>query len=119
MKNIAFIFYRVPYGVSLSREGLDAVLSISMVNQNISIFFIGDGVFQLMKNQNPECILSHNYVSSFGVLPFFEINNLYYCKDSLVERGLFDKCHFCLNVSIISRKCIREKLEKHDVIISF
>ncbi|XBC38132.1 MAG: sulfurtransferase complex subunit TusC [Buchnera aphidicola (Floraphis choui)] len=119
MKNIAFVFSHVPHGTSLSREGLDSVLSISVINQNISIFFVGDGIFQLMRNQNPQCILSRNYVSSFGVLPFFDINKLYYCKDSLIERGYFNKYDFFLNVSIISRIHIREKLEQHDLIINF
>ncbi|XBC39183.1 MAG: sulfurtransferase complex subunit TusC [Buchnera aphidicola (Nurudea shiraii)] len=119
MKHIAFIFSRVPHGSSFSREGLDSVLSISTFNNNIALFFIGDGVFQLMKNQKPECILSHNYASSFGMLPYFGINKLYYCKNSLIERGLFSKSDFFLKVLVINREHIREKLEKYDLIINF
>lgn len=119
MKNIAFVFSHVPYGTSLSKEGLDSVLSISMINPNVSIFFIGDGVFQLMKNQNPEHILLNNYVSSFGILPFFGINQLYYCKESLIERGLFHEYDFFLDICIISRTCIRKKLDEYDLIINF
>ncbi|XBC37616.1 MAG: sulfurtransferase complex subunit TusC [Buchnera aphidicola (Meitanaphis microgallis)] len=119
MKSIAFIFSHVPYGTSLSREGLDSVLSISMINQNIAIFFIGDGVLQLVKNQKPSYILSHDHVSSFGILPFFGINKFYYCEDSLKERGLFCKRDFFLDIFIINRICIRKELEQYNLIISF
>ncbi|ANF17232.1 hypothetical protein XW81_02440 [Buchnera aphidicola (Schlechtendalia chinensis)] len=119
MKNIAFVFSRVPHGTSLSREGLDSVLSISTINQNVSIFFIGDGVFQLMKCQCPEHILSRNYTASFGILPLFKINKFYYCKSSLIERGLSYKRDFLLKVFFINRKCIRKKLNNYDLIINF
>ncbi|XBC40704.1 MAG: sulfurtransferase complex subunit TusC [Buchnera aphidicola (Nurudea yanoniella)] len=119
MKHIAFIFSHVPHGSSLSREGLDSILSISTINQNITVFFIGDGVFQLIRNQKPEYIFSHNYVPAFGILPLFEINKLYYCKDSLIERGLFSKSDFFLKVSIMDRKYIRKEIEKNDMIFRF
>ncbi|XBC44313.1 MAG: sulfurtransferase complex subunit TusC [Buchnera aphidicola (Schlechtendalia peitan)] len=119
MKSIAFIFSRVPHGTSISREGLDSVLSISMINQNIAVFFIGDGVFQLMKFQHPKYILSRNYALSFGMLPFFDINKLYYCKDSLIERGLLNKCDLFLKVFIIDRKNILKEIDKYDLVINY
>lgn len=119
MKKIAYIFSHSPHGTSLGREGLDLLLSISITNSNISIFFIGDGILQLMQNQNPEKIFSKNYVSAFKILPLFGIKNFYFCKESLIERGLYLNDNILLNYSILSLSKIRHKLDNSDLIINF
>ncbi|AAO27180.1 conserved hypothetical protein [Buchnera aphidicola str. Bp (Baizongia pistaciae)] len=119
MKKIAFVFSYVPHGVSLGREGLDLLLSVSIMNSKISVFFIGDGIFQLLKNQKPDEILSKNYVLSFKILPFFGIYDFFLCNESLKERGLFKKTDFLLDVSILSAIEIRNKLKNSDLIINF
>lgn len=117
--NIAVIFSHVPHGNSSGREALDLVLSISEINQNIYLFFIEDGVFQLMKEQSPEFIFLRNYIATFKILPLLDVNKFYLCKESLIDRGLFSKCDFLLNVDIISLFKIRNKLEKCDLIFNF
>ena len=54
MKKIAFVFTQGPHGTSAGREGLDALLATSALTEDIGVFFIADGVFQLMPAQQPE-----------------------------------------------------------------
>ncbi len=53
-KRIAFIFTQGPHGSSAGREGLDALLATSALSEDIGVFFISDGVLQLLPQQQPE-----------------------------------------------------------------
>ncbi|QCI19045.1 sulfurtransferase complex subunit TusC [Buchnera aphidicola] len=119
MKKIAFIFSHAPHGTTFGKEGLDAVLGVSAVLKKISLFFIGDGVFQLLKNYKSERIYSRNYTSLFSFLYSYEIKNFYCCKLSLVERGLNFNTEFILKVNILNSYFLRLKLDNHDAIINF
>ncbi|WP_343192554.1 sulfurtransferase complex subunit TusC [Buchnera aphidicola (Taiwanaphis decaspermi)] len=120
MKSIAFIFKKIPHGNSMSREGLDIVLSITCAIKNISLFFIGDGVFQLIKHQKPNHILSKNYCSAFKILSLYDIKNFFVCLNSLKIRGISTcKKNFFLNVNILNNKDLLNKLNNYNNIITF
>jgi len=120
MKIIAFVFSHAPHGTSLGREGLDAIFSISVVFKKISLFFIGDGVLQLMKSNQSENILCRNYTSSFPILSFYNIKDFYCCKSSLIERGLNNiNNNFILNIDILDSHILRLKLDGCDAIVNF
>lgn len=54
MNRLGFVFQSAPHSTSKGREGLDAILAASAYSEDIQIFFIGDGVLQLLKNQEPK-----------------------------------------------------------------
>ncbi|PPI86481.1 sulfurtransferase complex subunit TusC [Candidatus Pantoea edessiphila] len=119
MHPIAFIFSRVPHGSTLGLEGLNAAIAVGSLNKNIGIFFIGDGVFQLVANQIPEVILSKHYAPTFYVLKLYDIKRYYVCLDSLINRGLSTKEFNILNVKIINSKILRKKLISYNHILTF
>lgn len=88
MKRVAFVFTRPPHGTSAGREGLDAVLAAAAFGCHLSVFFVGDGVFQLIGGQKPEKIRARNYIATFGVFSLYDIELCYVCSASLKERGL-------------------------------
>jgi tRNA 2-thiouridine synthesizing protein C len=88
VNNVGFVFRQPPHGNSSGREGLDALLAASAYTEALNVFFIGDGVLQLIKNQQPDAILSRNYIATFKMLPLYDIENIYVCQQSLIERGL-------------------------------
>lgn len=53
MKRIAFVFSTAPHGTAAGREGLDALLATSALTDDLTVFFIADGVFQLLSGQSP------------------------------------------------------------------
>ena len=57
MKRVAFVFTSAPHGSASGREGLDALLATSALTEDIGVFFLGDGVFQLLAGQKPQAIL--------------------------------------------------------------
>jgi len=116
---VAFVFSHAPHGTSFGREGLDAIFSVSSFLKKISVFFIGDGVLQLMKSYKVENILARNYTSSFRILSFYNIKDFYCCKASLIERGLNNNNNFILKINILDSHILRLKLDEYDAIINF
>lgn len=119
MNKIACIFSRAPHGTSFGREGLDAIFGLSSILKKISVFFIGDGVLQLIQNYKLEDILSRDYTPAFSILSMYDIKDLYCCQASLKERGLKNNINFKLNITILDSYLLRLKLEHVDLIINF
>ncbi len=85
---LGFLFRTAPHGTTSGREGLDAVLACSAYCETISIFFSGDGVFQLLSGQLTDGILSRNYALTFKAFELYDIESVFVCADSLRQRGL-------------------------------
>ena len=60
MKRIAFVFSTTPHGSASGREGLDALLATSALTEETGVFFIGDGVFQILSGQTPDVVLARD-----------------------------------------------------------
>jgi len=119
MKRVAFVFTSAPHGSASGREGLDALLATSALSEDIGVFFLGDGVFQLLAGQRPQAILARDYIATFKVLPLYDIETFYVCADSLTARGLHDKTSFVLDVTILASCALREQLSHYDTVLTF
>lgn len=119
MNRIAFLFTQAPHGSSAGREGLDAVLATGALSDDIGLFFIGDGVLQLNPEQQPEPILARNYIATFGVLPLYDIDQCFICKDSLLARGQSLAAKRVLAAELLDADALRHKLATYHRIIRF
>lgn len=119
MNKVAFIFSQAPHGTSAGREGLDAVLAISALSEEVGLFFVSDGVLQLISGQDPEQVLSRNYIATFGVLPLYDLERFYVCAASLAERGISAEMAEVLPVEVLTPLALRTELENYDRIIIF
>ena len=119
MNRVAFVFTSAPHGSASGREGLDALLATSALTEDIGVFFLGDGVFQLLVGQQPQAILARDYIATFKVLPLYDIETCYVCADSLTARGLSDKSSFVLDVTILPSSDLREHLSHYDTVLTF
>ncbi|GJJ81070.1 protein TusC [Pasteurella canis] len=120
MIKIAFVFRSAPHGSSASREGLDALLAATAFcnEEDIAVFFIDDGVLNLLIQQQPELILQKDFVSGLKLLDLYDIKQRYVCADSLTQFGLSEKQHiiFCEK---IDRTLLVEKLQQAEKILTF
>jgi sulfur relay (sulfurtransferase) DsrF/TusC family protein len=48
------LFFVCASWFSVGQEGLDALLATSALTEEIGVFFVGDGVFQLLPGQRPQ-----------------------------------------------------------------
>jgi len=87
-KKILFVNTRAPYGSSMARDALDALLAASAYEQDLSVLFLGEAVFQLLRNQNPEAIGMKNLAATLPVLPMYDIKQIFVQASALFTRGL-------------------------------
>jgi len=119
MKKVAFIFTHGPHGTSAGREGLDALLATSALTDDIGVFFVADGVFQLLPQQQPEKILARNYIVTYGVLSLYDIDQCFVCAESLKSRGLSGMTDWVLEVETLAKGELRDKLSEYDIVMTF
>jgi tRNA 2-thiouridine synthesizing protein C len=118
MKNVAFLFKSPPHGTSLGCEGLDMALSMSAIDIPIGLFFICDGVLQLVPNQKPRVILSRDYTPAFDMLSVYDGQSFYLDYDSMVKRGL-SELDYTMSVSVLKREEWHHKISTYDSIVAF
>lgn len=119
MNRVAFLFTQAPHGSSAGREGLDAVLATGALSEDIGLFFIGDGVLQLNRDQQPEQILARNYIATFGVLELYDIDQCFICADSLRSRGQSSTAQRVLAAEVLDAAALRAKLATYHRILRF
>ncbi|MCV9879485.1 sulfurtransferase complex subunit TusC [Brenneria izbisi] len=119
MKHIAFVFSHGPHGNASGREGLDALLAMSALTEEIGVFFIGDGVLQLLPAQQPEKILMRNYIATFGVLPLYDIEHCYACETSIRQRGINMNTDWVVDIELLAPAALRDKLASYHSVLTF
>ncbi|PMP06091.1 sulfurtransferase TusC [Vibrio breoganii] len=118
MKKITFVFTSTPHSTAQGREGLDAILATSAYSENLQLVFVGDGVSQLLKQQQPQSILSRDYISAFRLLDLYEVEEVYVCSESLSELG-FTQQELFLDAELLDSEGIAHKLAASDVVLRF
>ncbi|EFE97357.1 sulfurtransferase complex subunit TusC [Serratia odorifera] len=119
MKRVAFVFTQGPHGSAAGREGLDALLATSALSEELGVFFVGDGVLQLLPGQQPEKILARNYIATFGVLPLYDVDRCYLCAASLQQRGFTQIDGGVLDAEVLAPDVLRQRLADYDVVLTF
>lgn len=113
MKQFLVITSSAPYGSAQAREATDLALATALFDQKVSLLFQGDGVFQLLTDQNPAAIEQKNLSAMQQALPLYDVEDLFYCADSLQERGM-DKNRLALPAKALSRSEIALLIRKQD-----
>ncbi len=79
---------RAPYGSGYGAEALDALLAASAFEQDLSVVFLDDGVYQLKRGQQPDTLGFKHYTRTFSALGDFGVERLYVDRISMSDRGL-------------------------------
>ena len=72
-KSVAIINSSSSFDSSSAREALDAAMIYGSYEQQVALFFIGDGVFQTQENQQPALLATKDFLATFGALSFYDI----------------------------------------------
>lgn len=87
-QKLLYIFSRGPFSNAHGQEGIDAALIGAAFEQQISLLFLHDGVFQIKAGQDVSDSLLKNHSKTFGALADHEIEQVYVHDNSLSARGL-------------------------------
>lgn len=117
-KRFLFVNRKAPYGTIYALEGLEVVLISAAFDQDVSLAFLDDGVYQLLKGQQTKGIDCKNFSPTFRALEDYDIEKLYVERESLEARGLAPE-DLIVPVRIVSAVEMAELMEQQDVVISF
>ena len=118
MTSLTYIFCSPPHSTSSGREGLDASLAASAYCEDIRVIFVGDGVYQLLKDQDTQHILSKGYAPSFKLMELYDIESVYICECSMKERGLV-LSDFLIDGQLLDSTALSNQLQVADKVLTF
>jgi tRNA 2-thiouridine synthesizing protein C len=117
IKRFMFVNRKAPYGTVYALESLETVLISAAFDQDVSVVFLDDGVFQLKKGQDTAGVNMKNFSPTFRALEGYDVEKLYVEKESLEARGLTED-DLVVDVEILSTDELRGIMAAQDVVIS-
>jgi tRNA 2-thiouridine synthesizing protein C len=118
IKKFMFVNRKAPYGTIYALEGLEVVLISAAFDQDVSLAFVDDGVFQLVKGQKTDGIEMKNFSPTYRALEGYDIEKLYVERESMEARGLTED-DLLVDVQIMSAAEMGDMMAQQDVVISF
>ena len=117
---LAFLFRTAPHGNAISREGLDALLAATAFcdEEEIGVFFIDDGVLNLLDVQNPELLLQKDFIRTFKLLDLYDIEQRFVCADSLDQYNLQAE-QLIISAEKTDRTSLVNKLSQAEKVFTF
>ena len=118
VKKFLYINRRAPHGSIYAHEALEVVLIGAAFDQDVSLAFIDDGVYQLKKNQDTSDINTKNFSKTYGALEMYDVEKLYVEKESLDQRGLSED-DLMVDVKILTSDEMKKIITDSEVILNF
>ena len=132
IKKFLYVNRKAPYGTIFAQEALEVVLIGAAFDQDVSLAFLDDGVFQLTKGQDTKEVGLKNFSPTFNALGDYEVTKFYVEQESLDERGLKlddlqdvqyededDDYNEKPSIIVVSRSQMADVMADQDVVLSF
>ena len=132
IKNFMYVNRKAPYGTIYAWESLEVVLIGAAFEQDVSLAFVDDGVYQLCKAQDTTGLGIKNFSATYKALGDYDVNKIYIEKESLDARGLTlddlmplkyededDDWAEKDSIRVVSSQELAELFEQSDVLFNF
>ena len=132
IKSFLYVNRKAPHGSIFALESLEVVLIGAAFDQDVSLAFIDDGVYQLMQNQDTSGIGVKNFAPTYKALGDYDVNKIYVEKESLELRGLSKDNLMPLtwededddwaekdSIHVVSSEQLADIIESQDIIFNF
>jgi tRNA 2-thiouridine synthesizing protein C len=118
VKKFMYVNRRAPHGTVYAQESLEVVLIGAAFDQDVSLVFLDDGVYQIRKSQDTSAIETKNFSKTFRALEMYDVEKLYVEKESMEARGMTEG-DLNVPVEVKTSEEIGRLMEDQDVILSF
>lgn len=118
VKKFLYVNRKAPYGTIYALESLEVVLIAAAFEQDVSLLFVDDGVYEIKKGQDTKGVEQKNFSPTYRALEGYDIEKLYVEKESLEARGLTED-DLIVPVEVLTREQIGELMDGMDVVLSF
>jgi len=131
-KKFLYVNRKAPYGTIYAQEALEVVLIGAAFEQDVSLAFLDDGVYQITKGQDTKDVGMKNFSPTYKALGDYDVNTIYVEQESLDARGLTlddllpltwededDGCVKKDSIKVISTAEMAKIMEQSDIVFSF
>ena len=118
VRKFMFVNRKAPYGTVYALEGLEVVLISAAFDQDVSLAFLDDGVYQLLKGQDTKRIEEKSFSPAYRALEDYDIDKLYVERESLEARGL-TAGDLLVDARVVPAAELSALMDATDVVISF
>jgi len=132
IKKFMYVNRKAPYGTVYAWESLEVVLIGAAFEQDVSLAFVDDGVYQLCKGQDTTGLGIKNFSATYRALGDYDVNKIFIEKESLDARGLTlddlmplkyedenDDWAEKDSIRVVSSQELAELFEQSDVLFNF
>ncbi len=118
VKKFMFVNRKAPHGTIYALEGLEVVLVSAAFDQDVSMVFADDGVYELIKGMNTKGIEVKDFSKTYRALDGYDIEKLYVEKASMDARGLTE-ADLIVDVTVLDSTEMANLMAEQDVVISY
>ncbi|MGD8407652.1 MAG: sulfurtransferase complex subunit TusC [Thiohalophilus sp.] len=132
VKNFLYLNRRAPYGTVYAWESLEVVLIGAAFEQDVSLAFVDDGVYQITKGQDTSELGIKNFSPTYSALGDYDVQKIFVEKESLDARGLTVEDLLDLkyededddwaekdSIKVVSADELAKIMDESDVVLSF
>ncbi len=117
-QKVAILMRKAPYGSVYTAEGLRSIMGIGVFELDISVIFVDDGVYALVRGQNPAALDMKPLGESFPMLSEFGVTKFYVHDQSLRERGLRPD-DLVMEVELLDDEGVARELRECGIVLPF
>ena len=88
IKKIAIINSQSSFNTPTPRESLDLALIFAALDQQVTVIYLNDGVYQLLGGQQPEQINGKDFLSTMKAFDLYDIEQVIACSESVQQAGV-------------------------------
>ena len=118
IKKFLYVNRKAPYGTIYALESLEVVLIAAAFEQDVSLAFIDDGVYEIVKGQDTKGTEMKNFSPTYRALEGYDVEKLYVEKESMEARGLTEK-DLLVPVQVLTAGEMADLMESQDVVLTF
>ena len=115
---VAILMRKAPYGSVYTAEGFRSMMGIGVFEMDISVLFVDDGVYALVKGQDPTALDMKPIGDGFPMLADFGVTKFYVHDGSLAERGL-SREDLVMDVEIVDNERAARILDSNGLVLPF
>jgi tRNA 2-thiouridine synthesizing protein C len=109
---------KAPYGSVYTAEGFRSMMGIGVFEMDIKVVFIDDGVYALLRDQDPAALDMKPLGDGFPMLEEFGVHEFYVHEGSLKERGLTVE-DLVMDVTVVDDAGARDVLSSSGIVLPF
>jgi len=118
MNKVIVMLRKAPYGSVYTAEAFRTIMGIAVFEMEICVIFMDDGVYALLKDQNPEKLDMKPLGDGFPMLKDFNVSKFVVHDESLSERGLTTD-DLVLEVELANSDQIKDLMNDYGKVLPF